>query len=53
MLCESTDPLFVCCGCALKALLPLMRDLAMVVGSVAGAAKDNKDNQVLTVSYHQ
>ena len=30
-----------------------MRYLAMVVGSVGGAAKDNKDNQVPTVSYHR
>ena len=41
---------------AVKALLPLMRDLAMAgVGGVVSwsCANDNKDNQHHTVSYHQ
>ena len=41
---------------AVKALLPLMRDLAVAgVGGVVSwsCANDNKDNQHHTVSYHQ
>ena len=41
---------------AVKALLPLMRDLAAAgVGGVVSwsCANDNKDNQHHTVSYHQ